>query len=422
MSRLLIKNIGILQTPVGAVPRCGEKQGKNVKLQKAAILIEDGIINDITFGGKMPKGLEIITDTRGAESLADGSPIINAGGRLVTPGLIDSHTHAVFGGDLQSTSGGKLDTVRATRETSFFDLYDKSVEYLDEMLRLGVTTCEVKSGYGLDIKNEGKQLKVIKKLSEDHPIDIIPTFMGAHDVPEEWNGDADRYIDELVNDIIPRIDEYGLAEYADAFCDNNVFNTDQIRRYFRCAKEHGFKLKLHADQKADVGGAKLAAEMGAVSAEHLVMTGDEGLEAMKKSGTIAVLLPAASFSKGEIYARARTMIDMGIPVAIATNFNPNSCPSLNLQFAMTLGYLKYGMTPDELLTATTINAACAVGRGSTIGSIEVGKKADIVVWDVPDMTMLCHRFGTNMAYVTIKNGEIMYTKESSSRRPLRQTL
>lgn len=409
MSKLLIRNIGRLQTPTGSYSHCGGEQGQNVKLDQAAVLIEDDRIKEITSDGRLPK--------------EKADMVIDAEGKLVTPGLVEGHTHLVFGGyrqneiplklkgagylDILKAGGGILDTVRKTRKATAEELYHKSEKFLDEMLDLGVTTCEAKSGYGLDLENEVKMLEVISELDLNHPIDLAATFLGAHAVPPEYEGRGDEYIELMCSEVIPYIKEYGLAEFCDVFCEDSVFDVKQSRTYMECAKEHGFGLKIHADEIEEIGGSRLAGEMGAVSAEHLIAIGEDGMDSMAKAGTTAMLLPATSFYLGKTYAPARKMIEKGIPVAIASDFNPGSCPSLNLQFVINLGYLKYKLTPEEILTAVTINPACAIGRGDKVGTLEVGKQADLVIWDASDMEMLCYRFGSNMALQVIKKGELV---------------
>ena len=407
--RLLIKNIGWLQTPAGSYSHKGSKQGKNLKLKDAAIAVEDGIIREITEDGKLPEG--------------EFDQEIDAEGKLATPGFVDGHTHLVFGGyrqneipmklagagylDILRAGGGILDTVRKTREAGFEELYAKSEGFLDEMLNMGITTCEAKSGYGLDMENELKMLEVIKALGEKHPMDVVPTFMGAHAIPPEYEGRGDEYIEMLCSEVIPEVRKRGLAEFCDVFCEDSVFNVEQSRKYMEKAREYGFELKIHADEIEDIGGSRLAGELEAVSAEHLIAAGESGMDSMAAGGTTAMLLPATSFYLGKTYAPARTMIDKGIPVAIASDFNPGSCPSLNLQLAVNLGYLRYKMTPEEILTAVTINPACAINRGDLVGTIEEGKQADIVIWDAPDFEMLCYRFGSNLADKIIKKGELI---------------
>ncbi|WP_419024499.1 imidazolonepropionase [Emergencia sp.] len=411
MATLLVKNIGCLQTPVGSYSHKGKQQAENLKLQDAAILIEDGVIKEITSEGNLP------TDAEEADA------VIDAEGNLVTPGLVEGHTHMVFGGyrqneiplklkgagylDILRAGGGILDTVRKTRAASFEELYQKTEGFLDEMMGFGVTTCEAKSGYGLDFDTEVKMLEVLKKLNEDHPMDIVSTFMGAHAIPEEYKDRADAFIDMLCEKLLPYVKEHDLAEFADVFTEDSVFNYEQSRKYLECAKGHGFDLKIHADEIEAIGGSVLAGEMGAVSCEHLIAINEEGLASMAEAGTTAMCLPATSFYLGADFAPARKMIELGIPVAMASDFNPGSCPSLNLQFVMNLGCLKYKMLPEEILTAVTINPACAINRGDKVGTLEPGKKGDLVIWDAPNMEMLCYRFGSNLALQVIKEGNLV---------------
>lgn len=411
MATLLVKNIGILQTPVGSHSHKGEAQGENLKLKDAAVLIEDGIIKEITEGGKLPANAD------------KADTVLDAEGNLVTPGLVEGHTHLVFGGyrqhevamklkgagylDILRAGGGILDTVRKTRGASFDELYGKTEGFLDEMMSLGVTTCEAKSGYGLDFDTEVKMLEVLKKLNEDHPMDVVSTFMGAHAIPEEYKGRADEFIDMVCETMIPYVKEHDLAEFCDVFTEDSVFNYEQSKKYLDCAKEHGFMLKIHADEIEAIGGSELAGEIGALSAEHLIAINESGMAAMAKAGTTAMCLPGTSFYLGANFAPVRRMIELGIPVAIASDFNPGSCPSLNLQFVMNLGCLKYKMLPEEILTAVTINPACAINRGDKVGTLEVGKQGDLVIWDAPDMEMLCYRFCSNMALQVVKKGNLV---------------
>jgi len=408
---LLIKNIGILQTPVGSFKHGGASQGENLKLKNASILIDGDRIKAIASDGALPEGAE------------GASHVIDAGGRLVTPGLIDCHTHMVFGGyrqgeiplklrgagylDILRAGGGILDTVRKTREATEQELFDKSVAFLDEMLDLGVTTVESKSGYGLDAENELKMLRVNKRLQQAHKIDVVSTFLGAHAIPDEYKGRAGEYIEMLCSDVLPVVAHEKLADFCDIFCEDEVFDVHQSRRMLTAAQELGLGAKIHADEIEEIGGASLSGELNAVSAEHLIATGETGMASMARGGVIADLLPATSFYLNKTFAPARRMIELGIPVAIASDFNPGSCPSLNLQLAMSMGYIKYRMTPEEVLTAVTVNAACSVGRQNEVGTLEEGKKADIVIWNAPDMEMLVYRFGSNLAGTVIKNGEVV---------------
>lgn len=406
----LIYNIGTLQTPLGSFPHAGAAQGENRKYHNAAVLCDGGIIKAVYENGALP---EVSADTQ----------TIDAQGRLVTPGLIDAHTHLVFGGwrqneiplklkgagylDILRAGGGILSTVRATRKASGEELFEKSRAFLDELMAQGVTTAELKSGYGLDMETELKQLRVIKRLNEAHPMDAVATYLGAHAIPEEYALRSGEYIDFIISDMLPEIKRQGLAEFCDVFLETGVFGVEESRRLLTAAREMGFGLKIHADEIDELGGSQLAGELGAVSAEHLIATGERGMEALARGGVIAALLPCTSLYLNKSFARARDMIAHGIPVAVATDFNPGSCPSLNIGLCMTMAYLKYRMTPEEILSSVTINAACAVNRGGSIGTIEPGKKADMVIWNAEDMEMLCYRMGSNLAGTVIKHGAIV---------------
>ena len=411
MKTLLIKNIGCLQTPVGSFSHKGAQQAENLKLINAAVLIRDGVIAEITSEGELPEGA------------ADADETIDANYKLVTPGLVDGHTHMVFGGwrqheipmkikgatylDILRAGGGILDTVRKTREAKAEDLTYKTKQFLDEMMDHGVTTCEAKSGYGLDFDTEMKMLEVIDRVNREHSMDVVATFMGPHAIPEEYKDDPDAYIDEVCEKMLPYVKEHGLAEFADVFTEDSVFNYEQSKKYLQAAKKLGFQLKIHADEIEAIGGSRLAGEIGAVSAEHLISINEEGLESMAKGGTTAMCLPATSFYLGANFAPARKMIEMGIPVAAASDFNPGSCPSMNMQFVMNLACIRYRLLPEEVLTAVTINPACAIGRGGSVGTLEKGKQADLVIWNAPDMETLCYRFGSNMAGHVIKKGKVI---------------
>lgn len=309
--------------------------------------------------------------------------------------------------EILKAGGGILDTVEKTRGASYEELVEKSTGFLDEMIQLGVTTCEAKSGYGLDFDGEVKTLEVVRELNETHPMDIVATYMGAHASPPEYKGKPDEYLEEVCNKVMEYVWEEKLAKYVDVFCEDSVFNVKQSEKYLKFAQDLGFGLKIHADEIEEIGGSELAGKMKAASAEHLIAIGEKGLVALAKGGTIAMLLPATSFYLGKNFAPAKRMIEMEIPVALATDFNPGSSPSLNLQFVINLGYLKYGMTPEEILTAVTINPACAIGMEKKVGTIEIGKQADLVIWNAPDMEMLCYRYGSNLVNGVIKNGQLV---------------
>lgn len=347
--------------------------------------------------------------------------IIDASGKIVMPGLVDCHTHLVHGGtrenefnmrlggatymDIMNAGGGIHSTTRHTREASFDELYEKTFDHLNDFLKYGVTTIEAKSGYGLDWETERKQMEVAKKLHDSHPIDIVSTFMGAHAVPKEYTGED--YIDFIIDHMLPQVAQLQLAEFNDVFCEKGVFTPEQSRRILLAGKDLGLTPKIHADEIEPYEGAELAAEVGAISAEHLLVASDEGIQRMAEAGTIAVLLPGTAFFLRAPFARGRLMIDSGVPVAVSTDFNPGSSPTISLPFIQNLACLNMGMTMEEVLTATTINAAYAINRGDEIGSLEAQKKADILILNVPNYKQLQYFYGMNHTHTVIKNGQIV---------------
>ncbi|NQX58628.1 imidazolonepropionase [Paenibacillus qinlingensis] len=412
---LLVTGIGRLVTPPGNVPRCGQQMREVHEIMDAMVAIRAGKI--VAFGTAQ----DVISLLANVEIVET----IDVGGRLVTPGLIDPHTHLVHGGsrehelvmkrsgvsylDILAQGGGILNTVQSTRAASEQELYDKARGSLNGMLLNGVTTVEAKSGYGLSLEAELKQLRVAKRLNETHPLDIVSTFMGAHAVPLAYKGRAEAYVDLIVNELIPKVAEEGLAEFCDVFCEQGVFSIEQSRRILLKGMACGLISKIHADEIEPLGGAELAGEIGAISAEHLLAATDKGLAAMAEHGVIPVLLPGTSFNLGLAkHARARAMIDTyALPVALATDYNPGSCPTESIQLIMMLASLNLKMTPEEILTACTINAANALGRGGEIGSIAVGKRADLAIFDAPNLAYLPYHFGINHTFAVIKNGNVI---------------
>lgn len=408
-NRLVISNIGLLATPLGRTAAVGPAQGQISQRTGAYLVAEDGIITALG-NGQVPKTL--LQDARH----------IDAGGRLVTPGLVDAHTHLIFGGwrehelamkrrgvpylEILAQGGGILSTVRMTRQASEDDLVQKAGEALGEMLSLGVTTCEAKSGYGLDRQTELRQLAVIRRLGKIQPVELAATYLGAHAVPEEYKGQREDYMRLMTEEMIPLVAREALAEFCDVFCETGVFTAAESETILRAALAHGLKVKIHTDEIDAIGGTELAGALPAVSAEHLIAATDRGIAALAEGGTVAVLLPATSFYLGKPYARARDMIAAGVPVAVASDFNPGSCPSLNLQLAMNLACWNYHLTPEETLTAVTLNAAAAICRSDRLGSLEVGKQADLVIWDAPNLDYIFYRFGQNLAKTVIKQGMV----------------
>jgi imidazolonepropionase len=353
-------------------------------------------------------------------------PVTDCGGQLVIPGLIDCHTHLCFGGwrgdefelrisgasyqQIAAAGGGIASTVAATRAASFEELCVKAGKALDEMLQLGITTLECKSGYGLDEINELKQLEVYRQLDRAHSIDLYPTFLGAHVVPPEFRDDRDRYIRLICEKLLPEIAQRGLARFCDAFVEEGAYTIDEARQIFAVAIENGLQIKLHADQLSDSGGALLAARIGAVSAEHLEYISDEGIAALARSGTVAVSLPLASLYLGEPCLPARKLIEAGVPVAVATDFNPGSAPSFHLPLAMTLGCLLQKMTPQEVLNGVTTIAARAISAEKRIGSLLPGYRADLAIIDARSLNHWLYHFVPNACAAVVKNGSWVHER------------
>ena len=353
-------------------------------------------------------------------SRIDEAEIIDAFGKLVTPGLVDPHTHVAFGGsrerefemrlegatymDIMNAGGGIHATSRMTREATEEDIFVQTEKRLDSFLAHGVTTIEGKSGYGLNLESELKQLRVMQRLHEEHPIDIVPTFMGAHAVPVEFKGKEDQYVDLIVHEMLPRVVDEKLAKFNDVFCEVGVFTPEQSKRILEAGKVLGLIPKIHADEIEPYGGAELAAEVGAISAEHLLKASDAGIAAMAKQGVIACLLPATALYLRETAARGRAMIDAGVPVAISTDCNPGSSPTTSMPLVMNLACISMHLTPAESLCAATYNAACAIQMEDKVGSLEIGKQADIVLWNVSNYQQLQYLFGVNHVNSVWKKG------------------
>lgn len=413
---ILIKNANEVITLKSNVqgPRTKEQMREIEVVENGSVLIEEDRI--IAVGAFEQLAVDF-------PDLVKRADIIDATGKIVMPGLVDCHTHLVHGGtreqefnmrlngstymEIMNAGGGIHATTKRTRETSFEDLYEKTMQHLDVFLKHGVTTVEAKSGYGLDWETEKKQLEVAKKLQATHDIDVVSTFMGAHAVPRDYKGREDEFVDIVIHDMLPKVAELKLAEFNDVFCEKGVFTPEQSQRILEAGKALGLTPKIHADEIEPYKGAELAAEVGAISAEHLLVASDEGIQRMAEAGTIAVLLPGTAFFLRAPFARGRLMIDEGVPVAISTDFNPGSSPTMSLPFIMNLACMHMGMTLEEVLTATTINAAYAINRGNQIGSLEAEKQADVVILDVANYKQLQYFYGMNHTNTVIKNGRIV---------------
>lgn len=408
-----IKNASQLATLASGNP--GPRAKKDMSnlgiIEDGSLWIEDGLIQAIGT----TKELESKYSERAQDAV-----IVDASGQLVTPGLVDPHTHVVYGGsrerefemrlqgatymDIMNAGGGIHATTRMTREASEAELIEQTTRRLDSFLAHGVTTVEGKSGYGMNLETEIKQLRVMKKLQETHPIDLVPTFMGAHAVPLDYKGREDEFIDYLIDKVLPIVAEEKLAVFNDVFCEKDVFTPEQSERMLEAGKQVGLIPKIHADEIESYGGAELAAKVGAISAEHLLKASEEGIQAMAKSGTIACLLPATALYLREEAAAGRRMIDEGVPVAISTDCNPGSSPTTSMPLVMNLACISMRLTPAEALTAATYNAACAIKSEDKVGSLEVGKQGDVVLWDAKNYQELQYLFGVNHVQSVWKKG------------------
>lgn len=416
MSILYIKNASELITVKGhsETPAKKEAMSEIGIIENGSVLSENGKIIAV--------GTDEEITAQYSEKIKEAK-VVDATGRVVTPGLVDPHTHIVYADtreneyamrlrgktymEIMNAGGGIHATTRATQEASFDELYEQSKARLDKMLLNGITTIEAKSGYGLTTEHELKQLEVAKKLNEDHQMDLISTFMGAHAVPMDYKEDPEAFVDIVINEMLPAVAERNLAVFNDVFCEAGVFTPEQSHRILEAGKKHGLKPKIHADEIEPYGGAETAGKVNAVSAEHLLRASDKGIQMMAENDVIGVLLPGTAFFLMADYAEGRKMIDQGMAVALSTDANPGSSPTLSLQFIMNLGCLNMGMTPEEVITATTINAAHAIDAQNRIGSIEVGKDADFTMFDVKNHLMLSYQYGMNHTHSVVKQGNVV---------------
>ena len=411
--KMLLKNAAELVTCRGAAPKVGSAMADIGVISDGAMWIEDGVIRRVGTTAEIVAGIE-----------GEPDEVIDAAGRCVMPGFVDPHTHFLFGGNraeefswrlrgdtymqIMERGGGIVNSVRATREATKEELTKVGWQRLCSMLSFGVTTVEGKSGYGLDAATEIKQLETMAELNRTHVVEIVPTFMGAHATPPEYKGRTDEFVEYLLHQVLPIVAKSKLADFCDIFCEKGVFSVDQSRKLLTAAQGLGMRAKVHADEIVSFGGAELAADISAVSAEHLLHASDEGIRRMSEAGVIAVLLPATAFCLREPYARARFMIDHGVPVALATDFNPGSCFTESIPLVIALAALYMQMSPAEIVTALTINAASAVGRDDRIGSLEVGKQADCIVLSHPSHLYLPYHAGVNCVETVVKRGQIVH--------------
>lgn len=416
---LLVHNIGQLCTIPAQEggPQRGGHLGALGILENAALAIDQGTVVAIGQDDVLSERYQAATT-------------LNAQGRLVTPGLVDPHTHLIWAGDradeferriagatyqeIMAEGGGIVRTVQATREADLATLVEESKARLVSMLAHGTTTVEVKSGYGLTTAAEIAMLNAAALLDSEHPVDIALTFLGAHAVPLEYAGDPDGYVDLVIDEMLPAVAEWRDEHwpgtlFCDVFCETGAFDLAQTRRILEAAAGHGMALKVHVDEFESLGGARLAAELGAVSVDHIVATPDEDIEAVAATDTVAVALPPTPFGLGHTrFPNARRWLDAGAALAIATDCNPGTAWNENMQFVMALAARYMHLSPAEALAAATINAAFAIGRGDEVGSLEVGKAGDLVIWDAPSYPHLSYRFGRNLAQVVVKRGQIAY--------------
>lgn len=410
----ILEHASELVTPLGKTAREGSAMRDLPIIPDGAVIWSEGIIRFVGNSGEAANWLE--------ENLTPDDQLtrLDARGKTLIPGFVDPHTHFVFGGyradefnrrlqgasymEIMEAGGGIAASNKATREASEEELYQAGWKRLDRMLDLGITTVEGKTGYGEDTDTEDKMLRVMERLQEDHPVDIVMTYMGAHSVPPRYRGRTSDYVDYLIREGLPMA--AGRADFCDIFTEKNVFELEDSERLLLAARDLGFKLKMHADEIVPLGGAGLAAKLAATSADHLLKASDQDLLAMREAGVIATLLPLTAFSLKESYARARDMIDLGLAVALGTDLNPGSCYSQSLPLMIALAAIYMEMTLAEILTAVTLNAAASIGRAGVTGSLEAGKKADILVLDCPGHGHLSYHFAMNLAETVIKDGII----------------
>ena len=408
---LIIKNAKELLTIQSDRPKCGLEMQNLGIIQNGAIAILDEKIVGVGTTNEITKNFI-------AENIIDASE------KVVMPGFVDAHTHPIFVKtrenefemriqgksykEISQSGGGIRSSINDVRKASKAELVELGLKRIKKMFAQGTTTIEAKSGYGLSTESEIKMLEAISEINKISEMDIIPTFLGAHEFPEEYKNNRKKYIEILIEEMLPEVKRRHLAEYCDIFCEEHVFDIEQSRRILSEAKKLGFKIRMHADELEPIGGAELAAELAAVTADHLVAVSDNGIRKMRSTNVIPILLPATTFSLGlKKYAPARKMIKTGLPVTLATDFNPGSCHCDSMQTVISLACLQMKMLPAEAIVASTLNAAYSLEIGNKIGSIEVGKLADILIMDMPSYKYLPYHLGSNCVEMAIKNGKII---------------
>ena len=412
-AEVIIVNISHLVTLAhNNTPHYGKEMEESAIITDAGIAVKGGNIIEIN-------------DSKAIRNKYSASEIIDAEGKIGTPGFVDCHTHPVFIHtredefalrlqgysymQIAKAGGGILNTIKTTRNASEELLFDLAKKRIEKMMELGTTTLEAKSGYGLDTESELKMLRVIDRLAKELPVTIVPTFLGAHEYPEEYKNNHEGYLDLLCTEMIPAVAKQGIARFCDIFTEADVFSIEESRRVLNCAKQYGLQLKMHADEIEPLGGAELAAELGCISADHLGSTTDAGIKALKDKGVIPVLLPATLFSLGsKTYARGREMIDMGLPVALATDYNPGSCNCDSIPLTMSIACIQMKLIPVEAFCATTVNAAYALGLGDKVGSLEIGKQADFTIWDIPSLNFIPYHLGSSYIVSVYAKGKCIY--------------
>ena len=414
---MIIRNVSLVATPEGKGAVHGERMKELCCRKNTSILIENG---KIAFLGPENEAFRYCKDRN---RTMDDYTILEGNGKCALPGFIDSHTHFIFGGyrpeefmmrldgkdylEIHRMGGGIEATVQATRAASEEELYQQGRKRLNRMLKQGVICVEGKSGYGLNLPAEIMQLQVMRRLQQEHPVEVVPTFLGAHAIGKEFAGDGDAYISYLIREVLPAVVKGGLAEYCDAFIEEGVFTAGQGERLFKAAKEAGMGIKVHADEMNPIGAVEAGLKYGAVSVDHLLKITDRDIEKLGKTDTVATLLPATAFCLHKPYAPARKLIDGGCAVALASDFNPGSCFSDNIPLIIALAVIHMGMSLEEAVTALTLNGAAALGRAWRIGSLEVGKDADIVLLGCPDYKYLVYYTAENLVDTVIKKGKVV---------------